>query len=55
MQLTFSYSTQNKNARFLNNPVGVEEEALQKWEKVRQEVVAENIGQNVKSCSRTLP
>lgn len=47
LTLTFSYSSQHKNTRLFNDPVGVEEQALQEWKEVRQEVISENIGHNV--------
>lgn len=54
LNLTFSYSPQNKNTRLFNYPVRVEEQTLQEWEEMGQEVIPENIGQNVQSCSWTL-
>lgn len=47
LNLTFSYSPQNKNTRLFNYPVRVEEQTLQEWEEMGQEVIPENIGQNV--------
>ena len=45
--ITFSYGPQYQDAGLLNDPVWVEEQTFQEWQKVRQQIVAEHVGQHV--------
>ncbi|TNN80587.1 hypothetical protein EYF80_009093 [Liparis tanakae] len=54
VSLTLGYGPQDQDARLLDDPVGVEEQAFQERQEVGQQVVAEHVGQHVQRCSGTL-
>lgn len=49
--LTLSYGPQHQDARLLDDPVGVEEQAFQERQKVGQQVVTEHVCQHIQRCS----
>lgn len=50
-RVTFSYGPQDQNSRLFDDPVGVEEQAFEQGQQVRQQIIAEDVGEHIQGCS----
>lgn len=49
--VTFGDGPQDQNSRLFDDPVGVEEQAFQQGQQMRQQIITEHVGENIQSCS----
>lgn len=53
--LTLSNSPEHQDAGLLDDPIGMEKQAFEQGEEMRQQLFTKHISKNIESGSRTLP
>lgn len=48
--LTLGNGAQYEDARFLDDPVGMEEQGFQEWQQVGQQLISKHVGKHVQCC-----